>query len=111
MTATPSASALGSLLFDGTAAQTLSAVAPASYSELGASNWSAVSFAVNESDPSCGPGRWSLTGLVLAVSQASAAVTAVQVQIFVADVSRISFESLGFVARHNGVLSPLLPFP
>ena len=35
----------------------------------------AVSFSVRESDPTCGPGRYSLTQLVLAVSRSSPNVT------------------------------------
>ena len=84
---TPSNTALGYTIFDGTAGLTapilgLNAV-------LDPADWVAVSFSVSETDSTCGPGRWSLTQLWLPLSQVAdgAAIVSVRVQLFTADVS------------------------
>ena len=51
--------------------------------------WAAIAFAVNESDSTCGPGRYSLTQLLLPLSQVATPVVNIQVQLFGADVSGI----------------------
>jgi len=88
-TPTPSQTStpLGAVFFDGTASQT----APfntANATVINSSWMFAVSFTVSEADPACGPGRYSLSQVWLALSQGNGGASVnVQVQVFRADVS------------------------
>ena len=86
----PSGSITGPTFFDGTAVLSYGIGEGAgAVGALNVSTWTAVAFAVNETDPGCGPGRWSLTQLWLPLSQVAdgAAIVSVRVQLFTADVS------------------------
>jgi hypothetical protein len=56
-------------------------------SVLGVATWVAVSFMVNETDPSCGRGRWSLTQLQVPLSQVANATANIQLQLYMVNVS------------------------
>jgi hypothetical protein len=66
---------------------------PANFSVLGgeATSLFAVSFAVNETDSACGPGRWSLSLLQLPLSQVANATANIQLQLYTVNVSHASF--------------------
>ena len=85
---TPSVSLTGPTFIDGTGALGYAIIGGAA-SAINGSRWAAISFAVNESDAGCGPGRWSLTQLWAPLSQVAggAASVVIQVQLFTADVS------------------------
>lgn len=73
-------------MFDGTSALQSAPRADAA-AVIHAASWAAVAFAISENDPTCGPGRWSLTQLWLPLSQVSNETVDIQVQMFTADVS------------------------
>jgi hypothetical protein len=73
------------VLFDGTSF--LSYALTSASTPLDAANWAAVSFQVAENDPTCGPGRYSLTQLSVALGSLSgAASVSIQVQLYSTDV-------------------------
>lgn len=84
-TQSPSASPAGPTVVDGTAALSFPP-RTAESSDLSPLTWGAVSFSVNESDPTCGPGRWSLTQLSIPLSQVTVSVVDIQVQLYTANV-------------------------
>ena len=89
-TPTPSQTStpLGAVFFDGTASQTAPIFSYANATVINSSWIFAVSFTVSEADPTCGPGRYSLTQVWLALSQGNGGASVnVQVQVFRADVS------------------------
>ena len=88
-TRTPSATAVWSTLFDGTSQLAYTVLTdPASTTVVNSTVFAAVSFVVAETDSTCGPGSWSITQVVLPLSQVpggSGAVT-LTVQLFQANV-------------------------
>ena len=84
-TQSPSASPAGPTVLDGTSALSFPP-RTAESSALSPLTWGVVSFSVNESDPTCGPGRWSLTQLTLPLSQVTVPVVNIQVQLYTSNV-------------------------
>jgi hypothetical protein len=83
---TQSSSLTGPIFFDGTAGQTLPVLTGTTNASLvNSTSWLAVSFLVNESDPTCGLGRWSLSAVSLALSRVTLSTASITVQLFTAD--------------------------
>jgi len=87
-TLTPSPTLVGVAMFDGTASASLAILRGASNaSQINATTLMAVSFRVVETDATCGPGRYSLTSVMLAMSQISTPIVSITVQLYGANVS------------------------
>ena len=76
------------MFLDGTFGLTLPILlGTANMSQISSTALMAISFRVNESDASCGPGRYSISQVAIAASQVSTAVVSITVQLFGANVS------------------------
>jgi hypothetical protein len=91
-TPTQTTSLLGPAFFDGTA-DASAPVDAVSFSAVDSQAVIAVSFTLNESDAGCGPGRWSLTQLVLPLSRVTDPVVDLQLRIFAVNVRHREYAS------------------
>lgn len=88
VTQSPSPSYLGAVFIDGTSVLGLPILSgAANATTIDAGVQMAVSFVVVEDDPTCGPGRYTITNMALALSQVATPVVSLTVQMFGIDVS------------------------
>jgi hypothetical protein len=74
-------------VFDGTSSLSAAVLpGPGDAATLSATSWMAVSFTALESDTTCGPGRYSMTVLDLALSQQVEASADLQIRLYTANV-------------------------
>jgi hypothetical protein len=96
MTPTPSASLTSLLLFDGTEERSAALPAPGTaLTILSSTSFYAIAFTMSEIDTSCGPGLYSLSFALLALSQVCVCVDCCS-RFIVADLFDFDFDSLFF---------------